>query len=327
MKKRILLLFTLLAISFIGINVKAMGDSFANAYPLNLNQEITINYKEDEFSKYFEFIAPETRYYEFQVLNPNNDTYITLYNSNNEDLFFNDMDEKTGECKAYGNLVAGKTYYLEVTNLMGDSYDFRIIAKEHYHKFKVNYAFMDFVSYECDCRLYRNADISAILSPSSYTYDGKVKTPNVVIKNTANIKLIKNNHYTVSYQSGRKDIGKYKVTIKFLDVYNNLDSITKTFNINPKNTSSLKLTSLSKGFKAKWKRQTIKTTGYQLQYSKSKKFSNSKSTLIKGNKTTTKTIKNLKSHKKYYVRIRTYKKIKGVKYYSTWSKTKTVIVR
>ena len=34
--------------------------------------------------------------------------------------------------------------------------------------------------------------------------------------------------------------------------------------------------------------------------------------------------KNLKAKKKYYIRVRTYKTVSGKKYYSTWSKTKTV---
>ena len=67
------------------------------------------------------------------------------------------------------------------------------------------------------------------------------------------------------------------------------------------------------------------TTGYQIQYSTSSKFkSGNKTITISKNKATSKTIKKLKARKKYYVRIRTYKIVKGVKYYSTWSKTKSI---
>ena len=328
MKNKILLFAVLLVVSFIGINVKAMGEDFNSAYTINLNETITINYGENDVSKFVKFVAPETRYYEFKVLNPyDNDAYIYLYNSNKEQLFFTDTDSGTGECIAYGNLVKGKTYYLEIHNYADSSYNLQLIAKNHTHNYKVDFAIMDTVYYECSCELTKTGTITAVLNPSSYTYDGKIKTPGVTIKNSANINLIKNENYTVSYQSGRKDIGKYKVTIKFLDSYNNLDTITKTFTINPKNTSSLKVTALSKGFKAKWKKQTTKTTGYQIQYSKSKKFSGSTSKLIKSNKTSNKTIKGLKSKKKYYVRIRTYKTVNGVKYYSNWSSVKSVKVK
>ena len=43
--------------------------------------------------------------------------------------------------------------------------------------------------------------------------------------------------------------------------------------------------------------------------------------------TTSKTISKLKSKKKYYVRIRAYKKSAGKKIYGAWSKTKTVKVK
>lgn len=82
-------------------------------------------------------------------------------------------------------------------------------------------------------------------------------------------------------------------------------------------------------------RRTLKITikrdkdasGYQIQYSTSKKFKNkkTKSVNLKKNKKTTKTIKKLKSGKKYYVRVRSYKKVKSgnsvTKVYGSWSKT------
>lgn len=84
-----------------------------------------------------------------------------------------------------------------------------------------------------------------------------------------------------------------------------------------------------KSFKATWKKVTG-ITGYQIQYSTSKNFTKgkTKAVIVKGSKNTSKTIKNLKSKKKYYVRIRTYKNVKingkTVKIYSSWSKAKAV---
>lgn len=45
---------------------------------------------------------------------------------------------------------------------------------------------------------------------------------------------------------------------------------------------------------------------------------------IKKNKTISYTAKKLKGNKKYYVQIRTYKKVGGKTYYSSWSGSKTV---
>lgn len=56
-----------------------------------------------------------------------------------------------------------------------------------------------------------------------------------------------------------------------------------------------------------------------------KKFKkNNKSVTVTKQKTTKATVKKLKSKKKYYVRVRTYKKVNGKKIYSSWSKVKSV---
>ena len=70
-------------------------------------------------------------------------------------------------------------------------------------------------------------------------------------------------------------------------------------------------------------------SGYQVQYSTSKKFTKktSKKITYKGNKKFTKTVKKLKGGKKYYVRVRTYKTVNGKKVYSGWSKVKTVTTK
>ena len=77
-----------------------------------------------------------------------------------------------------------------------------------------------------------------------------------------------------------------------------------------------------------WKKQTKNVTGYQIQYALNKKFTKKKKMItIKKNKTVKKKIKKLKGGKKYFVRIRTYRK-KGKKtYYSKWSDVKTVKVK
>ena len=44
----------------------------------------------------------------------------------------------------------------------------------------------------------------------------------------------------------------------------------------------------------------------------------------KKQKTTKYNVKKLKAKKKYYVRVRTYKTVKGKKVYSSWSKVKSI---
>lgn len=91
----------------------------------------------------------------------------------------------------------------------------------------------------------------------------------------------------------------------------------------PKKVSIKSLKKINKGFIASWGKNT-KATGYQIQYSTSSKLKNAKTINISKNKTTSKKVTKLKSKKKYYVRIRTYKTYAGKKVYSSWSKVKSV---
>lgn len=102
-------------------------------------------------------------------------------------------------------------------------------------------------------------------------------------------------------------------------------STTKnTETVKPKKTSIKKLSKGKKKFTVTW----AKVSGvkeYQIQYSSDKKFKkNNKSVTVTKQKTTKATVKKLKSKKKYYVRVRTYKTVNGKKIYSSWSKVKSV---
>ncbi|MCD7894782.1 MAG: hypothetical protein LUG60_13930 [Erysipelotrichaceae bacterium] len=168
------------------------------------------------------------------------------------------------------------------------------------------------------------SSLSISLSKTSYTYNGNAKKPSVTVK--YNGKAISTSNYTITYSKGRTKVGTYKVTIKAKG--NNLTgSVTKTFKINPVKTSIKSLTKAKKAFTIKWTKKSTQVTGYQIQYSTSSKFSSSKTKTITSYKTTSKKITGLKAKTKYYVRIRTYKKVNGTKYYSSWSSTKTVTTK
>lgn len=102
-------------------------------------------------------------------------------------------------------------------------------------------------------------------------------------------------------------------------------STTKnTETVKPKKTSIKKLSKGKKKFTATWAKVSG-VKGYQIQYSSDKKFKkNNKSVTVTKQKTTKATVKKLKSKKKYYVRVRTYKTVNGKKIYSSWSKVKSV---
>ncbi|MCI6830675.1 MAG: fibronectin type III domain-containing protein [Clostridiales bacterium] len=165
------------------------------------------------------------------------------------------------------------------------------------------------------------------LSTTSYTYNGKTKKPTVKVKDSKG-NTISSTHYTVSYASGRKYVGKYKVTVKFRSTSSKYSGTLSTyFKINPKGTMLKTPIAGSKSFTAKWTKQSTQTSGYQLQYSTSRKFTNAKKVTITSNKTTSKKITKLSAKKKYYVRVRTYKTVSGKKYYSSWSSAKAVTTK
>lgn len=95
-------------------------------------------------------------------------------------------------------------------------------------------------------------------------------------------------------------------------------------------TTIKKVTAGKQKFTVTWKKQSkSKISGYQIQYSRDKSFSNGmdEKKKVKSYKTTSKTYKTTFRKDKYYVRIRTYKNIDGKPVYSKWSAKKTVKVK
>ena len=188
------------------------------------------------------------------------------------------------------------------------------------------------VEKECSVCGYRTTDTiyypkTIKLQATNYTYNGKVNKPSVSIID-ANGNTVSSANYNVSYATGRKNVGRYKVTVTFKgDKYSG--STYTYFNINPKGTSISKVTGAKKAFTVKWKKQSSKMatstiTGYQIRYSTSSKMTSAKTKTVKGYKSTSKKITKLSAKKKYYLQVRTYKTVSGKTYYSSWSGVKSV---
>ena len=97
---------------------------------------------------------------------------------------------------------------------------------------------------------------------------------------------------------------------------------------NVKKTSIKSVKGKKKGFKVTWKK-VASAKGYQVKYSTSRYFFESLTYTknVKKATTTSATVKNLRSGRTYFVKVRTYKTVKGKKVYSDWSKIKTVTVK
>lgn len=183
-----------------------------------------------------------------------------------------------------------------------------------------------------------------------YNYGRPIDQPNeLLIKITLGTKVVLREKYKyTSSQRGQeintsfipKTAGKYKiecmcghVTIDDIDTsdwsYKYVEFSVKKKETNSSSTTTLKkatvkkITGGKKSATVKWKKITG-ASGYQIQYGLKSNFKGANKKLIKGGKKTTASIKKLKSKKKYYIRIRAYKTIKGGRQYGKWSKIKSV---
>ena len=164
------------------------------------------------------------------------------------------------------------------------------------------------------------ANAYVTLSKSAVIYNGKLRKPSVLVKLNGK-KLTKGGDYTVIYKNNRK-VGTAVVLIKGKGNYTG--TYTTTFTINPKKTAVKKLVNKARGtMTVKWKKVSG-VTGYEIQYSSSSSFSYN----VKRIRTTggSKVIRKLTRGMTYFVRIRSYKRVKGVNYYSSWSQVKHVYI-
>lgn len=168
-------------------------------------------------------------------------------------------------------------------------------------------------------RITPQTKFTAKLSCDTYYYTKEVKTPKVTVYDGKH--KVPPSAYTLTYPKGRKTVGTYAVKVKMQGNYSG--SKTLYFTINPKNTKITRITRQKKGFTLQWKKHKPQTKAYQIQYSTNLNFKNAKTITIKNLNTTKKTVKNLKSKKRYYIRIR----CTNGKHHSKWSKTISIVTK
>jgi len=145
------------------------------------------------------------------------------------------------------------------------------------------------------------------LSKTSYTYNGKVQTPSISVKDSKGNTLKKDTDYTVKYESGRKAAGAYTVAITFKGKYSGTKKLTYT--IAPKATSKVTASQTTSTITLKWSKVTG-ADGYRIyKYStKTKKWDTVKTVSAS---TLNYKIKDLKAGTAYKYRVRAYTKDDG----------------
>ncbi len=160
------------------------------------------------------------------------------------------------------------------------------------------------------------------LSTASYVYNGKYRKPTVKV--TAGGKSISSRYYTVKYTDNR-GVGNAIVTVTGKGDYKGYTG-TAVFKITMKKAVISGVKSNAAG------ELTVKVTGdaqadgYQIEVCSRKTFSGTikKETLRSG---TSLTITGLESGRKYYIRIRSYKKVGTSNWYSEYSTVRTATVK
>lgn len=159
----------------------------------------------------------------------------------------------------------------------------------------------------------------AVSAISTKTYTGKALKPAITVKDGS--KVLKNGtDYKVTYKNNQNP-GKATVTITGIGNY--AGTKTTTFKIKPKKATVRKATAQkNRKLKVTWKRDSL-ATGYQVVVGTNAKVTKNKKVInVTKNKTTSKTFKKLKRGKRYYVKVRSYKKVDGKKLYGAYSKVK-----
>lgn len=158
-----------------------------------------------------------------------------------------------------------------------------------------------------------------VLSKTLLTYNGKVQKPSVKVYDENGTRITA--EFKVSYPSGCKNLGSYKVTVTGTDNYKG--TVTASYVIRSAKCKTPSVKAGKKKMTVKWKKLGGGSQTYQIYVlkkgtKKAKYYTSTK---------TSKTIKKLAKKKTYSVKIRSYKKISGKTYYGAWSGTKKVKIK
>ena len=164
---------------------------------------------------------------------------------------------------------------------------------------------------------------SVALSKTAFTYNGKVQTPTVIVKDSSGKVLKRNADYTVSHAAGRKNPGQYSVKVTFKGDYSGTKTLT--FTIAP-GTPTLTATAGAKKATLKWNKQTG-ATGYVVYMATTKSGKYTKAATLKGNSKVSYTKTGLTKGKTYYFKVCAYTTVGGKTVYGAASAVKAVKVK
>lgn len=348
MKK--ILSFALSAVMAVNVSAFSAFNAYANtmktADTIVLNQVYNTSIcdtVDTTLSSWVKFDCTATCYYDFVCTSqtqPDGAIYVTVYDAAQNIINFSSNGISATAFSTVSYLYAGQSYYFCVET-DGALCTLDAVLNIHNHSYlnmqQVKAVGDDtpeirqdgFTRFVCEgCGAYYDSATyfypsEVVLSQEKFTYDGSEKYPDVTVYDRAGA-IISPSEYSVSYEDNVLP-GKAFVTVTFnSQIYDG--ELTKSFTVIPKKQTLTYLKSKkSKSITVKWSKDNT-ASGYELQYSTSPKFYKSKTVTVNVAKigAVSKTVSNLKSKKKYYVRVRSYKTVNSVKYYGAWSEKQYV---
>lgn len=300
------------------------------------------------------FVAPETKYYEFVSDSIPEKGYVmsmVIAGDSKENCYSGTgiggimNGKKQNAFIVAAKLTKGHTYYILFEGKGCGQYTANVRIRSHTHKFDPAYSYPAYIDqeygYSSDggkwlpciyCNVERTAESyyapkTMALSTYSCYYRGTERVPKVTIKDRKGNIIPASEYKIVCRNNVKPGKATIKVTFNGKKYKGEMD---KTFIIKPNAMGTPKVSSpKSKQLKVNWIRNG-NVSGYYVQYSTSPKFqsgSATKGVFIGKNTIGTTTVSKLKPGKKYYVRMRAFKRIDGKNYHGSWSKVSSVTVR
>ena len=162
---------------------------------------------------------------------------------------------------------------------------------------------------------------SVSLKYSKMQYTGAARKNPVVQVKASSGKVLPTSAYKVTYS---KNTSVGTATVKITGCNGHRGTITKTFEIVPKSVSITSLTNKSsRKLYVKWS-SSKSYQGYQVQYATNSSFTKGKHSVKQSGTSTSRTYSGLSKGKRYYVRVRAYKKVNGTTHYGYWSPVKSI---
>lgn len=297
--------------------------NYSDAYKFEVPAKGTITVKiRSTDPNYFDF---NTSWY--------SDCYIMLYNEKDlEDCICLYEFWRSSDPQFRYNSSEGYYYANVSINLSKGTYYLRYIFEEHQMKFlsdeyDICIGYKPSISKPTNFKVVnRNANSlklswSKVGNVSGYQLQRKIKGSFKKVANTNNTSYtVKNLNSATNYIFR---VRAYKVVSgkKYYSSWEKLTTPTKPTKVSIKTPE----TNRKHQIVVKWKTVT-RASGYQVQYCKNSRCSNVIATkTVSNNSKTSYTGNNFTKGRKYYVRVRAYKKVNGKKYYGKWSAVKSIV--